>query len=129
MSKVCFKQDCQSKVAFSCNCKANTFLCLYHIGEHMISQGQHVPTPIVSSVDEVRIKKIQGKIIQSLIYYDKIKQKAKVAAVELMKRIEKSCNQLIKTISKTKKANIDLLKHSLYGSYADIETLKKIEEL
>ena len=46
MKKVCNKQDCQNKVAFSCNCKVNTYLCHIHLGEHLMTKGSHENAPI-----------------------------------------------------------------------------------
>ena len=128
MNRACFSKNCQSKVAFSCNCKANTFSCLDHLGQHMITQGQHMPTPFIASVDETKIKDIQGKIIKVHNYYDILKLKVKIATLELIQKIEQSYNKLIEKIAKQKRINLDLLNDALYNSTVDIEVLKKIEE-
>ena len=100
-----------------------------HLGEHIISEGQHVHTSIITPVDEVRIKEIRRKIIKSSIYSDKLIKNATEAACELIRKIEKSCNQLIEKIEKFKKLNLELLKHTLYDSNIYIEALNKIDEL
>ena len=129
MNRTCFSTNCLNKVAFSCNCKANTFSCVYHIGEHMITKGNHIPTPFIALVDEAKIKEIQEKYIRVHNYYDKLKQNVKIATCGLIKKIEQSYKKLSEKISKRKKMNLDLLNNALLNSTVDIEVMKQIEEI
>jgi hypothetical protein len=54
-----------------------------------------VPTPIVALIDEERSKNIMEKILESSVYYEKLKKKAQIASFELIKAIEKNCSQFM----------------------------------
>ena len=51
-SSSCVELDCREQALFSCSCSKSSFVCKFHIAEHLITPGSHVPISFVTLVPE-----------------------------------------------------------------------------